>query len=255
MFLYNFVVGQWFIVLLYLLLSLRPVVRAHRRAIEGASHPDHWFYKLLFILMFVCVPVWELWIRLRRALLFWANRPTKSERQEQQRQGLFRADQDRKELELARENKVRADKRREWLAANETHLYFNTVIGITAVLPLDDFELNKKQTECARLNETWTSEVLMPHPGIRVFVSKPGEEAIRKASRCTNILGSYGELVQRCREANCKLIKDESIFVPFVNESLLTFTEQDGYIFDYRGSNWFFDMVERQTPKDLQPIK
>lgn len=161
------------------------------------------------------------------------------------------------ERQQRQENRSRAEARKKWFATNKPTLYYNTINGITAVLRPADYERMKRETKHARLDERWNHTILKPSTHIFTFVTKSGGELIEARGshiRHGRVAGWISRLHQLCEEHDCSLVKDETIFVPWVNETLVSFSEQER-VFTRGGSDWLAaELIDQQAPPELRPL-
>ncbi len=180
------------------------------------------------------------------------------ERREKVQQEL-REEAERRRVESLAENNRRAEARKKWLSENKPKLYSNTIDGITAVLLPKDYEEVVKQTAINRRNGFWEREnVLCLAPNTIVFVTKQGQETILKSSRSGDfyykIAGLLSQLDEIVEAGSVELVKDERIFVPWVNETLVPFSEQKKMLLDCQKKGTFEKLVEAQAPADIRPL-
>lgn len=158
------------------------------------------------------------------------------------------------------ENNKRGLARRAWLAGNKVELYYNTLYGVTAVLRPHDYLQMKKLTVRSRRDGYWQSEeVLHPAKETVVFVTKQGADLITTNLGTEQALkywsaGRISQLDDICRQGSVELVKKEDIFVPWVNESLVSFEQQRHTIEECTGKDNFFTLVELQAPIQTHPI-
>jgi|GEM_PF-6293833 len=180
------------------------------------------------------------------------------ERKADKKRWAKQAEKDRQHREWAKNtNEVRALGRRKYFELNKPKLYFNTVSGITAVLRPSDWEAAKKETEKARTNELWEHNVLRPQPATYTFVTKTGSELIQtndSRARRYKVAGWLADLHEICQQTECSLLRDETIFVPWVNETILTFAEQGQAFHDCHGKASIAELINRQAPAKLLPV-
>lgn len=168
----------------------------------------------------------------------------------------------RKDTERRNEDLRRAIARKQWLDENKPKLYFNTVSGVTAVLRPADYTEAQRRTELARISEYWPSQtVLMPIRQTFVFVTKTGEETIQKgvdrggnSVRRYKVAGLLASLHEIAYAGGAILEKKEDIFVPFVNESLMSFSGQAALIQDGFDKASVLTLIESQAPAELQSL-
>jgi hypothetical protein len=179
----------------------------------------------------------------------------KRERERKEAESVQRAQEEREKKE--KQNQHRADARKRWLVNNRPQLFFNTVNGITAVLRPADLEAIQKETERARVNETWVQSTLMLAPRTFVFVTQSGRETIRtnyKQAEVYKVAGWRADLNEVCQKADCQLMRDETIFVPWVNESLVPFESQYRCTQDSLAGRLFEELIEKQMPAEIQRL-
>jgi hypothetical protein len=159
------------------------------------------------------------------------------------------------------ENLRRAEARKQWFAEHPPRLYFKTVSGITAILRPADYEYALKDTRAARLNGFWEKDgTLRIYCETRIFVTKQGEELIKKNlhldSARYEITGYVSQLHEVVEEGKIELVLADDIFVPWVNESILSFGEQKNFMRS-RSSNFcsLEELVDKQAPADLQHVR
>jgi hypothetical protein len=158
----------------------------------------------------------------------------------------------------AQENTRRAAARKEWLAANKPFLYFNTIEGITAVLRPADYETGRATTRRAITNGFWDdrSFMMMPVRETIVFVNKKGWEGINERSGSVNykVAGWLSDLEDIENRGGVKLVEARDIFVPWVNQTHYSFAEQRELISDCFDKGSYYELVEKQAPREFQPL-
>jgi hypothetical protein len=173
---------------------------------------------------------------------------------------LFREESARAILEAERiklENFRREPLRTDWFANNGATIYFNTVSGVTAALSPKALEQTKRDTEYARMDELWLHRVLRPTPETFIFVTKSGDELIRtnfEGMLSRYISGRLSELHAMSEKRGCALVRDESIFVPLVNETLLSYGDQLAILRGCDRQRPEYQLIDMQAPKDLRPV-
>ena len=278
MFLFNFVVEHWLASLIYIVFFWWTVSRFMDCVYD---HPPKW-YKFLY---WVGIPIWgrksglfpraclyPFRITLRIAeivvgyvlaiplflilrLVDFAEWREDKERQKRQTEANIKAMEWRRQTE--EKNQLKALQRRDWFAGNKPTLYFNTVSGVTAVLRPADYERAKRDTQNARTNELWAHNVLKPARETFTFVTKSGGELIQANcdhARRYKVTGWLSDLHEICQAADCSLVRDEAIFVPWVNETLVSFQEQVRILMDCNGQASAVELIDKQAPSELQPL-
>jgi len=267
MFLYNALLHHWAFAAIYIValvltiptldefwrenLLNNPTWCRFTKTINGLPKPSKWLGYILTVVVFI-VPV-----RLLLAPILWIFmvRSEAQKRKEQVKQA--RIAREKKD----RENERRTDLRKQWLAENRPKLYLNTISGITAVQLPADFEAAKEETRAAIYNGFWERDNLRPYRETLLFVTKQGYELMAKSAGCDpahaigGMTGWMSELDVIARAANIELVHAEEIFVPWVNETFLSFQEQRN-ILNARNVNACtqYHLVERQMPKELLPV-
>lgn len=273
-----FLVGKCFLLTLYIVVFWKTVARFYHKSVV----PSWWFDALAYHLihrwkgrvvllewvgmaiMLVCVVLPTgavgfsvapfLWLCFKRVAFL---KKKEDERRENVQRGLME-EAERRRVERLAENNRRAEARKQWLSENKPKLYLNTIDGVTAVLMPQDYEAVVKQTAINHRNGFWDKEnVLYPAPNTIVFVTKQGQETLRRSigrdARC-NTAGLLSQLDEIVEAGNVELVRDENIFVPWVNETLIPFAEQRAVILQCYLRGTFEGLVEAQAPADLQPL-
>ncbi|MCR4279170.1 MAG: hypothetical protein NUV78_00300 [Candidatus Zambryskibacteria bacterium] len=161
------------------------------------------------------------------------------------------------------ENARRAFLREIRFTVSPPKLYFNTVNGVTAVLRENDYVKTRKLTYDTRLDGKWTeAKVLVPAKNTFVFATEQGRAVIThntggNYTERYQVVGYPSQLHEVAKRIGASLIRDERIFVPWVNESILHFNEQNRLIQDPSMEvhrNLFHHLIELQAPEELQPL-
>lgn len=158
------------------------------------------------------------------------------------------------------ENRRRAEARKKWLTENKFKLYYNTVNGVTAVLRPADYASAQARTARARRNGTWEKDnVLLPQWETVVFATQQGRELIDANTgsdyiRRYKVAGWPAELDDIVKQGKVELIRADDIFVPWVNETLVSFKQQERLLHDCVNYGKYCNLVEMQIPKELQPV-
>jgi len=273
MYLFNFVLEHWVLSLLYILVMARIVFRFRRRVImmshlyrkpiyDLRSRWDtprlRWIGTVLLnlkllpvrLLLFLIAPT--LWIILGYL-------DAKEQKRSNEEGKKYREQQQAERGRRQKENSQRAEARKQWLAKNTPRLYYNTVSGVTAVLRPADYAVAQKNTEHSRRDGFWKKDsVLLPAQETRVFVTKESREMI-DANIGSDYIGRYkvaGWISQLddIVESGIELVRAEDIFVPWVNETLLSFSEQAKMLNDCVHTGSRYHLVDMQAPRELQPI-
>lgn len=276
MFLYNFVVEHWVISLLYIVLMWWIVSRFEEWVFEQGFR---WYKRIYWI----GIPLWGRSKLFPRACFYPFRLPLKilflligyvfaivlvilfaletyferKEEKQNEKRRVEAAERQREYLKrLEEDNNLRALGRRDWFGKNKPKLYFNTVSGVTAVLRPADWEAAKRMTENAKVNELWEHTTLRPHRETFVFVTKSGAELVQTNdahARNYKVAGWLSDLHDLCRTTDCQLLRDETIFVPWVNETLVPFEEQGRIIRDCSKATEK-ELIDKQAPVELQPV-
>jgi hypothetical protein len=182
-------------------------------------------------------------------------RKEEKEREKRQIEASKQAQERRRQTEET--NQRRTLQRRDWFGSNKPTLYFNTVSGVTAVLRPADHERAKRDTQNARTNELWDHAVLKPARETFTFVTKSGGELIQtncNYARRYKVAGWLSDLYELCQATDCSLVRDETIFVPWVNETLVSFQEQGQILRDCHGQASSLELIDKQAPGEMQPL-
>ncbi len=142
--------------------------------------------------------------------------------------------------------------RKRFFAETPKKVYFNTIAGVTAVLPPLIYDVTQEVTERARIDGRWNSpNVLMPHANTSLFVTEQGRTRVQESSKGTgHIAGNLSDLRVAEKEYTITLEKKEDIFVPWISEGLLTFDAQAEQLNDpkaYRGIQFLADCLWRDA--------
>src|SRR3989344_4267076 len=269
----DFVLQHWFLVLVYTAFFIRSVRRLQRQTVVCSRLNKRLYYHLIerwkgtklqiIAILLLCLlhsliilallPFgWAIW-------LYYSNvdaREYRRKLEENERaikEGYIKAEQKREE------NLRRELARRDWLAINKPVFYFKTVNGITAVLRPADYEATKVTTQRMRRDGFWEKEnVLYPAKQTFVFVTKQGKEAIdantasdKSRYKVAGLISQFDDIVAK---ATAVAIKVDDIFLPWINETLVSFEKQSTILHDCVHTGSYYHLVEMQAPEELQPI-
>ena len=212
---------------------------------------EAWFSEETLVLIAIFLGLWGISV-------FWEAKERKRREQEQKQ----RLEQQQAEQEARkRENARRCEARKQWFAENKPKLYYHTVNGVTAVLRPADYLEAQKQTERSRRDGFWEKDnVLIPVRGTVVFVTKQGRETV-KANTGTDFVGHYkvagyiSKLYEIVEKSGAELVRAEDIFVPWVNETLVTFNEQVEILHNCVHTGTHLHLIEAQAPDELQSLQ
>ena len=154
------------------------------------------------------------------------------------------------------ENHRRVEERARRFTEQPPKWYYETIGGVTAVLPAPIYEGHKIFTEQARLDGRWeNADVLRPNGNVTVFVTEKGRELILKNSRGYYRPDGYiSELHWFAKQKGIVLERREDILVPWTSEAVRTFDQQ---VQDFNqsgvchGLTWMLNTV---TPDELKVI-
>ena len=268
MFFFNFVVEHWVAFsLIYLVWMGWTAFRFANKLAEDQWYSNiHWyrigmigrfrFYPFRYPLRLACLAISYLFA-VPLFILFrigdYLDWKENKERRKREAEASKQAQERRRQTEET--NQRRTLSRRQWLSDNKPKLYFNTVSGVTAVLRPVDYESAKRQTQNARTNELWAHNVLKPVRETFTFVTKSGGELIESNyhfARTYKVAGWLSDLCELCQATECSLVRDETIFVPWVNETLVSFQEQDQIFRSCHGQASAAELIDKQAPVELQ---
>jgi hypothetical protein len=139
----------------------------------------------------------------------------------------------REDEDKAKENASRTAMRKQHYSEQPPVLHYNTVAGITAVMTPYAYEKALKSTRVARSNETWQNEKVLSPSVCRpfIFLTLSGKKTVHAATTklgyTSEMYRWYSELQELVEECNINLVYSPDIFVPYVNDTLTPFTEQD----------------------------
>jgi hypothetical protein len=272
---FDFVVKHWILTLVYVLLFANTVYlfymgivvksnwyeRLRHHLIDKWSDPLVRITGTILMLLLFVLPVMlsalsiapVLWVYLRHMD---AERVKRWEKEYLERERYRRAEEE----ERNQENERRAKARKRWLADNKPRLYFRNLLGITAVLRPRDYEAAQKETAISRRNGFWEREnILIPVSETFVFVTKKGKELIDSNTGSDSVSkyktsGWLSQLDDIVEQGGVEMVRADDIFVPWVNESLVSFPEQKEIFKDRAKTGTYYSLVETQAPKELQMI-
>lgn len=145
---------------------------------------------------------------------------------------IYLSDADQKFLELyakvERSVQKKKEQEAEWLKNNPPVIYYNEVGGIVSLLREEYYEELLQQRDLDAIDAKKSNDsVLDLNANYLFLIDKEAFEEKQFENRKTiwHFVSSYQDLIP-ILEKDCKLIKDDKIFVPFVNETLLSYTEQ-----------------------------
>jgi hypothetical protein len=258
MYLVNFVLDHWVIsTLVYLVLMSLPAIRFVKLFTTEGWYKELWLRRRwlrypLFVSFLIPGYVFALPLL---ALFIMGDRARK--RREEQKQA-HEAEESGKaqarRLKIETENQEKASKRKSWFEENKPVLYYNTIDGVTAVLRPADRERVIRDTENARADERWEYTSFIPARETFLFATKPGSALIKKNSNGVRTARWFSELQELCRENNCDLKHDPTIFVPWVNEGVIPFKEQREALDDCGGRSLQIELIDKQAPAELQSL-
>jgi len=159
-----------------------------------------------------------------------------------------------------RENASRTESRKQWFAEHKPQLFYNTVSGVTVVLRPADYAAIQKETKRYRCDGFWESgSTLMPARETVVFVTKKGRELVDKslgshASGNYMVAGFRSRLDDIMEEGGAELVHKDDIFVPWINEALMSFKEQRSAMNECHSSGSVQVLIWKQAPAEHQPI-
>jgi len=216
---------------------------------------EHWLLFLITLSLFLI------------ALILWvvpghldAKERKRREEDDKRRWEQERAERERRQME----NAQRAEARKQWLAENKPKLYYNSVCGVTAVLRPADYAAAQRETGRYRRNGFWEKDnVLLPVRDTFVFVTKQGREMIDTntgsyfVSRY-KVAGWISHLDDIVEKGGVELVRAEDVFVPWVNETLISFKQQAETLQNCSSfilrPGMYYEMIETQAPVELQPL-
>ncbi len=202
---------------------------------------------LLLTLLFTCGP------------LLWIGYTYTDSKERKERDELIRVEAENRKARKE-ENERRADARAQWFTDHRPRLYYNTIDGVTAVLDPEEYVATKKRTAHAITDERWSNPSrFLPEAKTCVFVTQSARNrifAILKTEWVAEkkICGYRSRLDIIVEKNNVELVHAPEIFVPWVNESLLSFETQRQKFRDCEGWGTSEMLVERQAPAELQSI-
>lgn len=270
MYIFNFVIAHWIVFsLVYLVLMGWTAFRFANRLAEDHWYGDiHWYrlgrirrfriYPFRYPLRLACLAISYLFAVPLFVLFQIGNYfdwKEGKEREKRDAESSRQAQERRRQTEET--NQRRALQRRDWFAGNKPTLYFNNVSGVTAVLRSADYERAKRDTQNARTNELWEHSVLRPARETFTFITKSGGELIQANydhARRYKVAGWLSDLHEICQAADCSLVRDETIFVPWVNETLVSFQDQSQILMDCHCRASAVELIDKQAPSELQPL-
>lgn len=224
--------------------------RIHRIMVSEWRHPAARGIGSILLAIFVILPL-LVFLFLMASGLFYL---------EAREEGRRSADLKRRIEEFENENIIRYEGLKIWLKKHGVNLYYNTVNGITAVLTESRYQNSRQETEAARRDEVWGHEQLLPSKLAYLFVTAKGRQHIHSTVGgywgCNSNLSYLYEIMKEAQNAgiDVKLHHCPEIFVPWANEALLPFREQE----KYAGNGWqrssYRGLIEAQAPKELQPL-
>jgi len=164
-----------------------------------------------------------------------------------------------KELELAKiENERRYTLRNEWLQANKPRLYFNTIGGVTAVLLPEACARIRLETENARADELWDHKIMKLSSETILFVTKSGRELMEAkldtAYAYSKVAGWFSVLQNICQACSCDLVRDETIFVPFINGAIVPLAKQMQIVENCHNKGSVLELIDKQCPPEFHPV-
>lgn len=273
---FDFVVNHWLILLsVYVVLSARVVWRFDREVVQRTD----WFYRLRHVLhgqwavrqvRFIGGAIFVL-LRLLQLLLLFVPAPVlgfvlgcMDAKQRRRIAEVDRETEEQSRLAIKRklhENEARAQVRKEWFVANPPKLYFNTVAGITAIVRPADYVEAQAFTQKRRRDGFWERDnILCPWPQTFIFINKQGDELIRAIRqrgehvRMYKVAGWFSDLDDLVERHEIELVRADDLFIPWVNESLVSFAEQGNLFRDCYGAG-YAEFVLKQAPAELQPLR
>lgn len=134
-------------------------------------------------------------------------------------------------LVVPRRMRDRVRRRERWIDDNRNTsvLRFNCVEGVYVILSPDAYYSCVQVTQDARVNGVWDHHnVLMPSPDSFIFSTVRAKERIRDRVGLRGVLKVAGLAsdIQVLQRSGFCLKMSPDIFVPFINESVLTFAMQ-----------------------------
>ncbi len=167
------------------------------------ANAGKWYYWPLLVLFFlVFAATFWLW------LLFWPRR-----------QWYKRKERRRQEREEA-ERKTQEERVRKWIEEHQPTLHYNTVNGVTAVVPKADYDAAiRKRTRDLRNGQT-TEKLLPLLPRTCLFVHASTKNVPERFQ--SGWLSDFDDL-----KGVAKVERRKDIFVPFVSETAMPFPEQE----------------------------
>ncbi len=226
------------------------------RSIEAMPKLSRWLgwsilAIVLFSIRFLAAPL--LWIVM---ILTEGRRKKREAEKYRQQQEAGRIAKEKKD----QENLRRAEARKQWFAEHPPKLYFNTVSGVTSILRPDVYNAAIEQTTKARRNGFWEKDnVLFPAYDTVIFVTKQGKELIdnnlggKDAGRY-KIAGWLSALDEIVQAGNAELVHVSEIFVPWVNEAVVPFSDQKQMVRDSLGRASYLELILPQAPRELLPV-
>jgi hypothetical protein len=149
------------------------------------------------------------------------------------------------------ENRARRVLRDQWLAENPLKLFYNTMDGVTAVLRPADYQEAARRTSYAVADGLWeTEQIFVLQRPTYVFGTVEGQKIVRERFGTTPRLLSELYDLRDCH--GVELVRDERIFVPAMNERMISFREQVDSV--ARPTYPFQQLVEAQAPPEMRHL-
>ena len=168
----------------------------------------------------------------------------------------------RKQDKIILENNRRREARRAWAAEHKLKLFVHTIDGITTVMTPDNYKKACEWTERVRLNGKWPHENLLCPTNQEcpsyVFVTHQGNELIKENIGASGmrykVAGLMSNLHDLKKEWEVIPITAPNIFVPWLNETIMSFDEQRRFFPDGATRDMTDTLITKQFPKELRPL-
>lgn len=195
------------LVVIYAAFAIRFAVRQVRNIININDYryadPGRWYYWPLMVLTFlIFVVLFAVWLCFRPRY-YWLKR---KERRRQEREEA--------------ERKAQEERIKKWEEEHPPVLYYNTDNGVTAVIPKADYEVAVRHRKCEIRNGLTTEKLLPLIFHTYLFLHTSAKKV--PTGFQTGWLSDFDEL----REV-AKVERRTDIFVPFVSEKTMPFSEQE----------------------------